>query len=121
MQRCLSRRNVNPDEITWVRGWYGETLGNETAQKLGLKGVGVAFIDCDTYDSSKTVLDFLKPLIIKPAILCFDDWKLYDLDIKGEGEYRSFNEFLENNPQFEAKEIKSYNRKSKSFWVRPRE
>lgn len=40
-------------------------------------------------------------------------------DVKGEGECRSFNEFLESNPQFEAEEIKSYNRKSKSFLVKP--
>ena len=86
---------------------------------MDLRKIGLAFIDCDTYSSSKTVLDFLKPLITEPVILCFDDWKLYDLDIKGEGEYRSFNEFLENNPQFEAEEIKSYNRKSKSFLVKP--
>ncbi len=120
MQQCLSRRSVNPNDITWVKGWYNETLNNETAKKYDLKKIGVVFFDCDTYGSSKAALDFLRPLITAPAIFCFDDWKLYDLDIKGEGEYRSFNEFLENNPQFEAEEIKSYNRKSKSFLIRPR-
>ncbi|MBU6500439.1 MAG: hypothetical protein KGJ89_01245 [Patescibacteria group bacterium] len=117
MQQCLSRRNVNPDDITWIKGWYNETLTDDTIKKFSLKKIGVVFIDCDTYSSSKSVLDFLKPLITGPVIICFDDWKLYDLDVKGEGEYRSFNEFLENNSQFKAEEIKSYNRKSKSFLV----
>lgn len=119
MQQCLTRRSVNPDEITWVKGWYDETLTDETAKKFTLKKVGVAFIDCDTYSSSKAALNFLAPLIIGPAILCFDDWKLYNLDVRGEGEYRSFNEFLENNPQFKVREIKSYNRKSRSFLITP--
>jgi len=117
MQQCLLRRNINPNEITWVTGWYNETLNEETSKKLDLRKIGLVFIDCDTYSSSKTVLDFLKSLITEPMIICFDDWKLYDLDIKGEGEYRAFNEFLENNPQFKAEEIESYNRKSKSFLV----
>ncbi|MBI4713830.1 class I SAM-dependent methyltransferase [Candidatus Uhrbacteria bacterium] len=120
MQQCLLRRNVNSNEITWVKGWYNETLNDETVRKLNLRKIGLVFIDCDTYSSSKAVLDFLEPLITEPVILCFDDWKLYDLDIKGEGEYRSFNEFLESNPQFEAEEIKSYNRKSRTFLVKPR-
>lgn len=80
----------------------------------------IVFIDCDTYSSSKAVLNFIGPLLIEPAILCFDDWKLNDLDIKGMGEYKSFNELLEQNPKLEAKEIKSYNRKSRSFLVQPR-
>ncbi len=121
MQQCLSQRSVNPNEITWVKGWYNETLNDELIKRNNLKKIGVVFVDCDTYASSKAVLDFLKPLITEPAIFCFDDWKLYDLDVKGEGEYRSFNEFLENNPQFEAEEIPSYNRKSKSFLIKPKQ
>lgn len=119
MQQCLLRRNVDPNGITWVKGWYNQTLTNETIKKFALRKIGLVFVDCDTYSSSKAVLDFLRPLITEPAILCFDDWKLNDLDIKEMGEYKSFNEFLESNPHLEAKEIKSYNRKSKSFLVKP--
>lgn len=119
MRECLSRRRVNPDSITWVKGWYNETLNNKTVETLNLRKIGIIFIDCDTYSSSKAVLDFFGPLITEPAIFCFDDWKLNDLDIKGMGEYKSFNEFIDNNPQLEAQEIPSYNRKSKSFLIQP--
>ena len=118
MKMCLLRRQVNPESITWVNGWYNETLNNETVKKLNLKKIGLVFVDCDTYSSSKIVLDFITPLITEPMVICFDDWKLNDLDIKGMGEYKAFNEFLDNNPKFEAEEIKSYNRKSKSFLVK---
>ncbi len=117
---CLKRRNVDPVQIIWVKGWYNETLNNELKEKHQIKKLGIVFIDCDTYSSSKTVLDFIGPLITEPVILCFDDWKLNDLDIKGMGEYQAFNEFLETNPHLVAKPIKSYNRKSRTFLVKPK-
>ena len=59
--------------------------------------MGIAFVDCDTYSSAKSVLDFLGPLLDRPAILVFDDLKLNTLDVKGMGEYKAFNEFLDAN------------------------
>lgn len=120
MQECLRRKGVDPESIYWVKGWYDNTLNAQTIKKYDINKIGIVFIDCDTYSSSKAVLDFIGPLIKEAAILCFDDWKLNDLDIKGMGEYQAFNEFLERNTHLEAKEIKSYNRKSKSFLVKPR-
>jgi len=119
MQNCLRRRKVDPENINWVKGWYENTLNNKTIEKFNLKKIGIVFIDCDTYSSSKAALNFIGPLLEEEAIICFDDWKLNDLDIKGMGEYKSFNEFLEDNTHLEAKEIKSYNRKSKSFLIKP--
>lgn len=117
MQECLRRREVDGDEIQWVKGWYEDTLNEETRVRLGLKNLGIVFIDCDTYSSSKAVLEFIRPLLTGTTILCFDDWKLNDLDVKGMGEYQSFNEFLEANTHLRVQEIPSYNRKSKSFIV----
>jgi O-methyltransferase len=119
-KECLKRRSVNPDDIVWVKGLYEDTLNDETIKKYDIGKIGIVFIDCDTYTSSKAVLDFLAPMIIEPVVFCFDDWKLYDMDIKGTGEYRSFNEFLEKNRHIKAKEIKSYNRKSRSFLINPK-
>ncbi|MBS3083355.1 hypothetical protein J4423_00975, partial [Candidatus Pacearchaeota archaeon] len=101
------------------KGWYNKTLNSKNINKLKLNKIGIVFIDCDTYSSAKLVLDFIGPLLKEEAILCFDDWKLNDLDIKEMGEYKAFNEFLDKNPQLQAEEIKSYNRKSKSFLIKP--
>ncbi len=120
MQECLQRNNVNPNDVNWIKGWYQDTLNKETIEKYKIKKIGIVFIDCDTYSSSKAVLDFVGPLLTEEAILCFDDWKLNDLDVKGMGEYKSFNEFLESHSSLEAQEIASYNRKSKSFLVKPK-
>ncbi len=118
-KECLQKRGVNPDDVIWIKGVYQQTLNDEIFKKVGYPKIGLVFIDCDTYSSSKAVFDFLAPLMTEPAIFCLDDWKLYDMDIKGTGEYKSFNEFLEKNKHIKAKEIKSYNRKSKSFLILP--
>ena len=118
-RECLKQRAVDPDDITWVEGWYDETLTPELSEKLNFSNLGIVFIDCDTYSSSKMVLDFIAPYITAPVIICLDDWKLNDLDLAGEGEYRAFNEFLEENPHLKARRIESYNRKSESFVVEP--
>jgi len=119
MKQCLRRKKIDPNDITWVNGWYNKTLNDEKREELELKNISIVFIDCDTYSSSKSVLEFIYPLMNQPMILCFDDWKLNDLDIKGMGEYKAFNELLEAHPEIRVKEIKSYNRKSKSFLVTP--
>lgn len=119
MTQCLKKRGINPKEINWVKGWYKDTLNDRTVNKFKINNPGIIFIDCDTYSSSKSVLDFIGPMIKNETILCFDDWKLNDLDIKGMGEYKAFNEFLENNKNLEVREIRSYNRKSKSFIIKP--
>ncbi|MGV7229102.1 MAG: TylF/MycF/NovP-related O-methyltransferase [Nitrospirales bacterium] len=117
MKACLVKRGISPDDIQWVKGWYDETLSDSLARQVNLSNLGIVFIDCDTYSSSKTVLNFVAPLIQRPVIICLDDWKLNDLDIKGLGEYKSFNEFLEENPHLNAQKISSYNRKSESFLI----
>lgn len=116
-KRCLQERGIEPQEVTFVEGWYDQTLTSATAQRYSIQDPGIVFIDCDTYSSSKLVLDFVGQHITKPCIICCDDWKLNDLDIKEMGEYRAFNEFLEENPRLSAREIPSYNRKSKAFLV----
>lgn len=119
LTECLKRKDIEPSGITWVKGWYNETLTPATREKYHFNNLGIVFVDCDTYSSSKAVLDFIAPLIQKPAIICLDDWRLYNLDLKGMGEYKSFNEFLESNPHFKIKELPTYKRNARVFLVEP--
>lgn len=109
-----------PDrDLLLVEGWYKETLASGP-QALGLARASIVMIDCDAYPSAKLALGFIAPILDSPSILIFDDWKLNELDLKGMGEYRAFKEFLRTQPDIRAKEVKSYNRKSKMFVVRRR-
>ena len=119
MKQCLQQRNIDPANIIFINGWYNKTLTQKTAEKIKLDNLGIVFVDCDTYSSSRLVLEFIQPYITRPVIICFDDWRLYDLDVIGMGEYKSFNEFLEEYPHLKATPIRSYNRKSRSFLIQP--
>lgn len=120
LQECLEKKSIHSGEIKFIHGWYEDTLNDETIKQYNLDNLGIVFIDCDTYSSSKAVFQFIAPLIKRPLVICCDDWKLNDLDIKGLGEYKSFNEFADENPQLSIVKIKSYNRKSQSFLIHPR-
>jgi hypothetical protein len=112
---CLISRKVQLDKIEFVEGWYKDTLNLNSIQDLKLDNVDVVFVDSDTYSSCCLVLSFIKPLIKRKILICFDDWKLNDLDLYEMGEKRAFIEFLQQNKKFKALEVESYNRKSKSF------
>lgn len=83
-------------EYELVKGWFQDTLTNETKKRLGLERVMVAHIDCDFYESAKIALDFLTDLLVDGSILVFDDWWLF----KGHpdrGEQRAFREWVEEH------------------------
>ena len=46
---------------------------SETAKKLKLKQI-MAYVDCDIYESSVDVLNFIKPYLYTGSVLVFDDW-----------------------------------------------
>jgi predicted O-methyltransferase YrrM len=56
-------------------------------------------IDCDQYESTVPVLEFITDLVDQGTIIIFDDWYRY----KGrpdKGEQRACREWLDKNPQF---------------------
>ncbi len=112
VEDCLIKNNVNLDKVEFVEGWYGDTLRNN---KFNMNYVDVVFVDSDTYGSAKLILDFIEPMIKDKVLICFDDWKLKDLDLYELGESKAFEEFLIKNNHVQIEEVTSYNNKSKSF------
>lgn len=58
-------------EATIVKGFYENTLRK---QYLGLSKAAIVHIDCDLYESTKLVLEFIKPLLQEGTVLLFDDY-----------------------------------------------
>lgn len=108
---------VPPERVHLVEGWYKDTLEKAPAD-YGIKNVSCVLIDSDTYSAARLALEFIFPVLDSVAALIFDDWKLNDLDIKGMGEYRAFNEFLDQHPRTSVESLHGYNRKSKVFILR---
>lgn len=83
------RRNV-----TLVKGFFQDSLGSFVE---GHKDEKIAFmhIDCDLYSATKYLLETMKPLLTKGAVIVFDEY--YNYSEWQEGEYKAFAEFIESS------------------------
>lgn len=113
----LSAKGVPLDRVHLIDGWYRDTLALPPSN-YGIERVSLVMIDCDAYSSARLALAFINPALASVAAIVFDDWKLNDLDIKGMGEFRAFNEFLLHHPDSSVEMLPGYNRKSKIFILR---
>jgi O-methyltransferase len=97
----LERHGVTLDRVITVPGWYKETLTDKTKQQLALYRAAIVWIDCDLYESSVHVLQFLTDYVQDGTVLIFDDWFAFRGD-PDRGEQKAFREWLDNNPSIQA-------------------
>jgi len=98
--QSLDTHRVDWKRVALVKGFFGDTLTDALKAKHDLGKVSLIMIDCDLYSSTKEALDFCGPLILDEAVIFFDDWN--PLAKVNKGEKRAFDEFLRENPEFEA-------------------
>ena len=80
---------VQPN-VKLVKGWFDDTLPNFLKEKTG--EVAFIHIDCDTYESTKFVLNELRPRIVPGTYILFDEYTGYpNWEL---GEYKAFQEFV---------------------------
>jgi len=110
----IRNRGVDLDRVICIPGWYADTLNEELKRKLPIKKASVVWIDCDLYESTVPVLEFITDYIQDGTVLIFDDWFSY----KGRldrGEARAFKEWLARNPSIQATEYHKVDRTMMSF------
>lgn len=115
-RRNIAAEGVDMNDVITVKGFYDKTLHAETKQRHRISKVAVAMIDCDLYESTVPVLDFLTDLVQQGTILIFDDWFRF----KGspdQGEQRAFREWQERNPHLELIEFWREGPQAVSFLV----
>ena len=103
----LNKHEVNQDKVTLVPGWYDKVLNDELKNKLPLNSASFAWIDCDLYESTVPVLDFITDYLVDGAIVVFDDWFSYRGN-PGHGEQKAFTEWLESHPSLSAIQFQKY-------------
>jgi hypothetical protein len=116
----LSRQEIDLNKVRIVPGWFKDTLNAETKKKLDVKSAAVIWVDCDLYESTVPVLEFVKDYIVDGTVLVFDDWFFY----KGHperGERKAFAEWLNKNPQFSVTEFHKYSWHGNSFIIHKRQ
>lgn len=113
----IAQHGVDLSHVHLVKGWFSDTLNDETARSLDLKHIGVAMIDCDIYSATKLALEFCAPRLGDTSFLFFDDWSADGVE-EDEGQQRAFREFLECHRDLSTVHVGSYSSDSAVFKVR---
>ena len=95
---------VSLARVVTVKGYYSETCTGATKEQHGLTRASVVMVDCDLYESTVPVLDFITNLVQQGTIIVFDDWFRFAGDPNA-GEQRACREWLARNPQLELIEF----------------
>jgi len=94
------------------RGAFEDTLAGTLGSKYD--AAAVVHIDCDLYESTKTVLEALTPTLQDGTVVLFDDWFHYRGN-PNKGEARAFGEFLEIHHEWRAQPYQTYGTFCNSF------
>lgn len=109
------RFGVPRDAYTTVPGWFDETL-----PALGATGepvdIALAYIDCNMYSSTKTVLEFLAPRLKNGMIIGVDDYECWTPD-NVSGERLALREFELAHPEWHLRRYRDIHWGGVSFVV----
>lgn len=113
-ERSLKANGVNMYKVKIIDGFFDKTLKHETKAELKIGSAAVIWIDCDLYESTVPVLNFVTDYIIDGTIIVFDDWYHFR-GRPDRGEQKAFREWLQINPSFTAVEFHKYSWHGNSF------
>jgi len=112
----MKKAGLNLARIKTVKGWFDKTLGLPTAEAHGVEKISVAWVDCDLYESTIPVLDYLTDRISVGSVVIFDDWRCYR-NHPEYGEQLAVREWLEKEPEIELRELFSFGWNGIAFTV----
>jgi len=114
--KVISKRGVSLDKISLVKGWYDKVLNGDTKAQLSTRKAAFIFIDCDLYESTVPVLNFITDYLQSGTIIAFDDWYCFKGNPE-KGEQRAFTEWLHKNLSFKALEFHKFGWSGNSFII----
>jgi hypothetical protein len=101
------------DRLLTVRGFYDQSLSEQTRQRLEGRKAAVVYIDCDLYASTVPVLEFMRNFLQVGTVIVFDDWYCFHGDPE-RGEQRAWREFRARYPDLRFTEFVQTN-EAKAF------
>lgn len=112
---------VPRESYTVIPGFYDDTLTAERAAALVSRGVkaGIVYVDCDLYESTRLVLEFVYPLFQPGTVLCLDDFYCFN-GAPDRGEQLATSEFLANHADVTLVDYVNFGWHGKSFIVHRR-
>jgi hypothetical protein len=97
IKKIISNLNLeNTPEITYIEGFFENSLTDSLKQKMIQSPPAIITIDVDYYTSTKTILNWLRPVLPSGSIFYFDDiWPFHGNP--DYGELKAINEFNKEN------------------------
>jgi hypothetical protein len=99
--RTICRVNQIPDSAyRIVPGLYKDTIGKANSDRGDFPvDIALAYIDCDMYSSTKTVLEFLAKRLKHGMIIAFDDYYCFSSTALS-GDRQAYLEFINKDHRF---------------------
>ena len=110
-----AERGIPRDAYTAVPGFYEDTLAPAGPEDEP-KNIALAYVDCDLYSSTKTVLEFLRPRLKHGMIVAFDDYFCWSATQMA-GERRAMLELVAADPSWEWVPYVQYGWHGQSFVI----
>jgi O-methyltransferase len=93
-KKILRKAGINLNNVFTIKGFYSNSLNEETIKNYNIKKASIVHIDCDLYTSTRDVLNFIESIIFSGTIIIFDDWDIFKYeDIENMGERKAFREW----------------------------
>ncbi|MBW2494712.1 MAG: hypothetical protein JRE43_08170 [Deltaproteobacteria bacterium] len=113
-ERNVRAGGVDMQRVKLIPGWYDQSLNESLKRELAIDKASIVLIDCDLYESTVPVLDFITSYIQDGTVLIFDDWFSYKGRLD-QGEAKAFGEWLDAHPSIRATEYQKSGRTMISF------
>lgn len=112
----IAKSGADMSRVTVIAGWFQETLSVTHPVSASLGKVSAAWIDCDLYESTPPILDFLTRRLSVGSVLLFDDWRCFR-NLPDFGEQRACAEWLVRNPDIRLNDLFDFGFGGKAFTV----
>lgn len=116
-REILRRAGVAEGDFRLIKGFYDRSLNDAVHQQLDGRVAAIVYVDCDLYESTACVLNFVARYLVNGTIVCFDDWHCYR-SAPDQGEQRALAEFMARHPQYTFMPWLDYCPVGKAFIVR---
>lgn len=109
-ERNLRQNNVDFRRVNIVPGFFDKTLSELKTDRV----FSVIWIDCDLYESTVPVLEWLTDKVVDGAVVCFDDWFTFS-GKPDKGEQKAVAEWLAKNPHISLMPYRDFHWAGKAF------
>jgi O-methyltransferase len=115
-EAILQDKGFAPGEYVVTEGFYSDSLNETLIESMRRERVqaAIVYIDCDLYESTRDVLNFIRHFLQDGSIICFDDYYNYR-GRADRGEQRALTEFLAVHPDVLCRPYMPYSPLGMSF------